>query len=255
MNIKLSTHFADGYKSPSQKARRITEGWFKQNMYCPNCPSLRLEQTKDNTKVVDFVCTNCGAEFQVKAKGNKIGKKLRDAAYHPMMERILSNRSPHFAFLQYDPSNWKLNNLLLVPGHFFTPNIIEKCKPLSRTARRAGWIGCNILVNNIPPDGRLFVIKNNKAFAPKHVRGKWKQFSWLSKKDVSFRGWTADILQCVRSFGKREFTLQEVYEFEDELAAEHPENKNIRPKIRQQLQILRDHKVIRFLGSGRYISI
>ena len=42
----------------------------------------------------------------------------------------------------------------MVPKHFFVPDIIEKRKPLAETARRAGWIGCNIVLKNIPNEGR-----------------------------------------------------------------------------------------------------
>ncbi|RJQ53985.1 MAG: restriction endonuclease, partial [Nitrospiraceae bacterium] len=31
-----------------------------------------------------------------------------------------------------------------------------------------------------------------------------------------------------------------------------PDNKHIRPKIRQQLQILRDKGIVEFKGQGRY---
>ena len=41
-------------------------------------------------------------------------------------------------------------------------------------------------------------------------------------------------------------------EFEDHLARLHPMNKHIRPKIRQQLQVLRDHGIVEFLGKGLY---
>jgi type II restriction enzyme len=43
--------------------------------------------------------------------------------------------------------------------------------------------------------------------------------------------------------------------FEGELAAKHPENHNIRAKIRQQLQVFRDLGFIEFLGSGEYRSL
>ena len=50
-----------------------------------------------------------------------------------------------------------------------------------------------------------------------------------------------------------EFSLQDFYKaFEGRLAAIHPENRNVQPKIRQQLQVLRDHGVLQFLGRGRY---
>jgi type II restriction enzyme len=36
------------------------------------------------------------------------------------------------------------------------------------------------------------------------------------------------------------------------LAKLHPANRNIRPKIRQQLQVLRDMGLVEFLGGGEY---
>ncbi|MHA2064423.1 MAG: Dam-replacing domain protein [Candidatus Thorarchaeota archaeon] len=66
------------------------------------------------------------------------------------------------------------------------------------------------------------------------------------------RGWTSDVLRCVRKLGKSEFSLQEMYDFEEELRELHPKNRHIRPKIRQQLQVLRDQGVVRFIERGRY---
>ena len=108
MRLQLDPALAEGYRSPAQRARRITEGWFRANMFCPACPSEKLGPTPDNTRVVDFVCPACGAEFQLKARSGRFGRKLRDAAYAPMMRRILENRCPHFAFLRYDTADWRV---------------------------------------------------------------------------------------------------------------------------------------------------
>jgi type II restriction enzyme len=62
----------------------------------------------------------------------------------------------------------------------------------------------------------------------------------------------ADVLACVRELRQETFTLADAYSSEDRLARLHPQNRNIRPKIRQQLQVLRDHGVLEFLGHGRY---
>ncbi|MHA2062684.1 MAG: Dam-replacing domain protein [Candidatus Sifarchaeia archaeon] len=62
----------------------------------------------------------------------------------------------------------------------------------------------------------------------------------------------ADVLASIRKLDKAIFTLAEAYTFEDELARLHPRNKHIRPKIRQQLQVLRDHGIVNFLGKGIY---
>ena len=254
LSLELDVGLAEGYKSSSQRARRITEGWFAGHMYCAACSSPHLARTRDNTRVVDFICGTCGAEYQVKAKAGALAARLRDAAYAPMMERARANRSPHFAFLGYDNAAWCVQNLLLVPGHFITPDVIERCKPLSPTARRAGWVGCNILTDRIPQDGRIAAVKDGRVVSARAVREGWKPFADLAQAYPEARGWTVDVLRCVRALGSGEFSLSEFYErFEKELAARHPDNRNIEPKIRQQLQVLRDRGVVRFLGRGRYL--
>jgi type II restriction enzyme len=44
----------------------------------------------------------------------------------------------------------------------------------------------------------------------------------------------------VRGLNKTEFTLQDVYAFAAQLQTLHPDNRHVRDKIRQQLQVLRD---------------
>ena len=226
-------------------------------MYCPACPSPELVRTRANTKVVDFICPSCGAEYQVKAKAGSWGRRCRDAAYAPMMERVQINRSPHFAFIGYNRSAWRVEKLALVPGHFITPGTIERCKPLTAGARRAGWVGCNILFHTIPPDGKVLAVRDSGAVSPESVRRKWARFSWLSQvppEETEVRGWTLDVLRCVRTFGRREFASKEIYAFEEELAVLHPDNRTIPDQIRKQLQVLRDHGIVRFLGRGRYVA-
>jgi type II restriction enzyme len=254
MRLELDLHLADGYKSPSQRARVMTEGWFAENMYCAACPSAGLVHTRASTQVVDFVCDSCGAEYQVKAKAGPLGPRLRDAAYAPMIERARENRSPHFAFLGYDSERWRVRGLLLVPGHFITPDVIQPCKALGASARRAGWVGCNILVDRIPPDGRLAVVQGDRIVPPGEVRHGWDLFADLSRASAAARGWSVDVLRCVRSLAACEFRLRDFYErFERHLALLHPDNRNVQPKIRQQLQVLRDRGIVRFLGRGRYV--
>lgn len=64
-----------------------------------------------------------------------------------------------------------------------------------------------------------------------------------------------DILNCINRIPNSVFSLNEVYKFEDELQIKHPQNNNIRPKIRQQLQFLRDKGILEFLGDGKYKKI
>ena len=83
----------------------------------------------------------------------------------------------------------------------------------------------------------------------------WRRFADLGRATADERGWVIDVLRCVRAIGLREFSLREFYDrFESDLAALHPDNRNVEPKIRQQLQVLRDRGVVRFLGRGRYVA-
>lgn len=56
-----------------------------------------------------------------------------------------------------------------------------------------------------------------------------------------------DIMNCVESLNKDKFNLDEIYAFEKDLEKLHPENNNIKAKIRQQLQFLRNKNYLEFL--------
>ena len=73
-----------------------------------------------------------------------------------------------------------------------------------------------------------------------------------STHNIEAKGWLLDVLVCVERIKKQEFSLEDVYAFERYLQAKHPENNNVRAKVRQQLQVLRDKGVVRFVGRGRY---
>lgn len=65
-------------------------------------------------------------------------------------------------------------------------------------------------------------------------------------------GWKKDVFNCLLNIRKDIFSLDEVYKFERQLFQLHPENRNIKPKIRQQLQILRDLGLLEFAAKGTY---
>lgn len=72
------------------------------------------------------------------------------------------------------------------------------------------------------------------------------------EKEISAKGWLLDIMNCVEKLENKEFSLDKVYAFENFLSKKHPENKHIKDKIRQQLQVLRDKNYLQFLGGGKY---
>ena len=53
----------------------------------------------------------------------------------------------------------------------------------------------------------------------------------------------------------KEFSTNQLYEHEQEFSNIYPENKNIKAKIRQQLQVLRDIGIIKHLGKSHWIKV
>jgi type II restriction enzyme len=168
-----------------------------------------------------------------------------------MISAVRSDNVPNLFLLQYTDV-WIVKNLLLVPYFFFTESVIQRRKPLGPHARRAGWIGCNILLSEIPPDGKLRIITEGVTANPSELRKRFDQVRPLSRLGSEMRGWTLEVLRAIRQIDRPEFTLDEIYEFEPRLSLAHPKNRNVRPKIRQQLQKLRDFDFLEFVSPGRY---
>jgi type II restriction enzyme len=146
-----------------------------------------------------------------------------------------------------------VTNLLVIPKHFFSAAVIEQRKPLSPTARRAGWVGCNILVHGVPHSGRIFLVRNGLIAAKSDVLAQWRRTLFLREQQSSgAKGWLLSVMRCVEKMGLRTFSLEQVYAFEEELRWHYPKNLHIRPKIRQQLQVLRDKGYLEFTGGGFY---
>jgi len=212
-------------------------------------------------------------------------------------------------------ATWEVRDLLLIPSFMFSESAVIKRPPLTATARRAGWVGCNIALNRVPADARIFLVQTVASsrrrtgvtpvsdlkkseygdrqdacptqtiiVSPEEVRAQFKRVKPLKDISVTQRGWTLDVLNVVRrlvsvsaplqrdesegraprdpnisdQMGRRgtppsdSFTTADVYAFERELEQLHPDNRNVRPKIRQQLQILRDTGLLIHIDRGEW---
>ena len=253
MNLNLDTNLAANYTSASQKARVLTEQWVDNSIFCPNCGQVEIDKYPNNQPVADFHCSNCREEYELKSKHTAIGAKIVDGAYRTMLERLSSSNNPNFFLLKYNLENFEVTDFLVIPKHFFVPEIIEERKPLAQTARRAGWVGCNILLQSIPQTGKIFFVKNRHVESKERVLSEWKKTLFLrDEKEISAKGWLLDIMRSLEKLGRLEFTLDDIYAFESELSKLHPKNKHIKDKIRQQLQVLRDKGYLDFTARGRY---
>jgi type II restriction enzyme len=251
MNLNFNLKIAEGYKSNSQIARVLTESWVKDNSYCPCCGELPISEFENNKPVADFYCKKCNEEFELKSKSGNLTNTISDGAYSTMIERINSDNNPNFFFLTYTKS-WTVNNFLIIPKHFFTPEIIIKRKPLAETAKRAGWIGCNIDISKISESGKVFLIKNEKIIDSEIVNESFNKTLFLREKTKQSRGWILDVMNCVDSIKTETFSLDDIYKYETQLKLKYPNNNFIKDKIRQQLQLLRDKEIIEFIGRGKY---
>ena len=240
------------YDSPSQNARALTESWAASMLFCPACGHEKLSRFENNRPAADLFCPKCAEEFELKSQKGKFGKKVVDGAFNSLTERISASNNPNFAFLNYDLNALSVTNLFIVPKHFFAPKIIERRNPLPPTAQRAGWVGCNILLEQIPEAGKIFIVRNQKIENRSEVIKKWQHTAFLAKERLAARGWLLEVMKCVDALKESTFSLDDVYSFEQHLCALYPNNKNVRPKIRQQLQRLRDNGYLKFLGRGKY---
>ncbi|HTV40220.1 MAG TPA: DpnI domain-containing protein [Candidatus Sulfotelmatobacter sp.] len=116
-----------------------------------------------------------------------------------------------------------------------------------------------------------FAATDIRITPPEEVREKFRRIKPLKELSITQRGWTLDVLNIVRRISDRRrrmaaavptaesltkksarmaerqlcptgdtFANADVYAYERDLAQLHPDNRHIKDKIRQQLQVLRD---------------
>ncbi len=252
MLLSFNTKLSKRFKSQSQRIRVLTESWVNNQVFCPAC-GCDIKHYENNKPVADFYCLNCKEEYELKSKRDSIGNKVVDGAYRTMIERLQSSCNPNFFLLSYNLRSLKVSDFFVIPKHFFVPDIIEKRNPLSASARRAGWIGCNIDLRSIPQSGKIFFVKDSRIQTKNNVLKSWVKTLFLkNEKEPLAKGWILDVMSCIDKLGKYKFSLTEIYFFEGFLRKKYPQNKHIKDKIRQQLQFLRNKGYLKFLGRGKY---
>jgi HKD family nuclease len=100
--------------------------------------------------------------------------------------------------------------------------------------------------------------KERKIAKDKHFKKLIKDFEDKTsrlKKPKPSRGDLVGWLDLIYNYSPEgEFTNSEIYKFQEIFQQRYPENKNIKAKIRQQLQILRDMGLIEHKGKARWIK-
>ena len=248
MDLRLPTKDLYRYKSPSQRARVGTESWGAINFFCPACESPRLDVAARNTGAVDYFCPSCESPFQLKSQSKPLGTRIVDAAYSEMKRAILEDRTPNLFVLHYDLDTWAVRTILLVPHFAFALSALERRKPLAPTARRAGWVGCNILLDKIPVHARISIVDKgtgcreqtqSRHHATRFHQGAGKETLALLQ---THRGARTPIRAPCGRVPPRSVLRLRVLTFITLFLRQ----------IRQQVQALRDLGLLTFLGSASY---
>lgn len=169
MNLQIDPKSVPKYfKSQSRISGFISEIWAEKNLYCVNCGQT-LSSYPQNNKVNDFYCAHCGNTYQLKSSRTGFSNKVKGAAYQLLAAAVNRNQHPNYFLLEYVFLTLKVKNVILIPKQFLCAEQIERRKALPATARRAGWVGCNILIENIPEIGRIYVVQNQKVLPKESV--------------------------------------------------------------------------------------
>ena len=251
VNLVCDQSVAAIYKSSAQRARVISESWVEHNGFCIACNSDFLRRSTANTKCTDFACEFCAHQYELKSFTHRPSKSLVDGAYGAMIGRIRDGSAPTLMLLHRSKS-WEIISFSAINSVFLTPDVIDQRKPLRAAAARAGWVGCNIRLDRIAAGGEVYLVRSGTVRSKKDVRTDFQKFLSLRELPAGQRGWTILTLEIVRSLGLRHFHLSDVYAKEANFVARFPNNNNVRAKIRQQLQILRDRGYLQFDGGGAY---
>lgn len=255
MDLAMPGELGTAYTSFSQKARAITEGWGKNELFCPNCSSDRLDPLPNNAKAADYSCPQCKVRTQLKGKAGKFGRRISDGEYKTFLGELRAGRTPDLLLVEYHRASWTVSGAVLVPRFALTESAIIARKPLSAKARRAGWQGCNISLDNVPQLARISLVADGVCRRTADVRADYARLRPLDETQRETRGWTLDVLRVVENFGAREFTNADVYAYAPALEQLHPGNRHVTDKIRQQLQVLRDLGLLIHAGRGCWRNV
>jgi len=130
-------------KTEKQKLGEFGERAVARKCHCPKCKkSKTLKLLPPNFKCADIVCDFCGYLGQVKTNTTKdidrLPKKVLGAAWGPQQQRMAAGiYFPLFLVLVCESKH----AIYYLPADLQRSELFVPRKPLSKTARRAGWQG------------------------------------------------------------------------------------------------------------------
>jgi type II restriction enzyme len=169
-----------------------------------------------------------------------------------MMRRIRAAEAPALMLMHY-AEDWSVQRLIAIHPVFLTPSVVRKrSKPHLRPITRKPYWMCDLDLTRIPPDGKIVIVRDGGERPRADARRAFRESMRFGDVPLRKRGWAALVLAYVRKINKVEFTLADLYAYEAAMHAAYPQNSHVRPKIRQQMQVLRDLGYLQFMDRGEY---
>ena len=143
----------NNWTSESRIVGEACEDYVKNKVKCIRCNNNNFEKYKTNEKSKDLICISCNQKYQIKAKSvthkqiNNIKCKNQFKTIGGEYSTTLTNINEKIDYLiiLYEKQSYKILNILYITNENINSNCITPRNPLSSTAKRAGWQGCNIL--------------------------------------------------------------------------------------------------------------
>ncbi|WP_081440966.1 DpnI domain-containing protein [Ancylobacter novellus] len=131
--------------TPRQLLGTFGEERVTKECSCPRCKRARtLVRLPPNFKCADVICDFCGYLAQVKASTSAdvavLPKQILGAAWGP--QKLRMDAGIYFPlFLVLASKNLMQHAIYYLSADLQAPELFKPRKPLSATARRAGWTG------------------------------------------------------------------------------------------------------------------
>lgn len=145
------------WKSESRIVGEACEEYIQYKIKCIRCSSNKFDKCKTNEKSKDLICNSCHQKYQVKAKcathkqvdNIKCKKQFKTIGGEYLTTLNNINEKIDYLIVLYEKQSYKVLNILYIINENINSECILPRKPLSSTAKRSGWQGCNILFDNI----------------------------------------------------------------------------------------------------------
>ena len=131
-----------------QKLGDFGELLIQKNCSCPKCKKQKtLKKLPPNFKCADIICDFCGFVAQVKTSTvkdiNSIPNKIPGAAWAPQRDRMEAGIYTPLYLVLYC-NNTETHSAFYLSADLQMQDMFEPRKPLSSSAKRAGWQGFHI---------------------------------------------------------------------------------------------------------------